>query len=66
METINCDICGNQRPQIEMIPVEYDDDNYAVCIHCVESELREWEMMSHEPLYPSLGVIEEEDDLGRW
>lgn len=60
--TIKCEICGKDRPQIEMVPVsaEEEDQYNIVCIYCLEAEMNELEMMSQEPLYPSLGVIEEE------
>jgi len=48
MEAIKCDICGNTRPSIEMVPVEYEDESYAVCIHCLGTEMYEREMMFPE------------------
>lgn len=50
METIKCEICGYKRPQIEMVPVEYDDNNYAVCVHCLEAEMYEREMVIPEQI----------------
>ena len=48
MESIKCDICGNQRPPIEMVPVEYEDENYVVCIHCLGDKMYEQEMVFPE------------------
>ena len=51
METIKCDICGNDRPQIEMVPIECpEDENYVICTHCLEVEMFEREMIFPEQL----------------
>ena len=39
MESIKCDICGKDRPQQQMVPVEYEDEGYAVCVFCLEEEM---------------------------
>lgn len=50
--TIKCEICGKDRPQIEMVPVpaEEEDQYNVVCIYCLEEEMHEREMMFPEQL----------------
>ena len=61
METIKCEICEKDRPQIELVPVSFtagnEDEYYVVCIHCLEAGFNEREMIFPEQLV---------DLAGRW